>query len=86
MRFKKTEAELQRERIAEYAHLAWCNWMKYLFTKCDEMSDGEMVIPRWAVDRWTRQMNTPYVALPEDEKDSDRKEADRILDIVGRHR
>jgi hypothetical protein len=34
-----------------------------------------------ALDRWTRQMNTPYADLSEKEKDSDREWADKVLEI-----
>lgn len=35
---------------------------------------------RWS--RWQRQINTPYCNLTESEKDSDRKEAIRIINII----
>lgn len=41
-----------------------------------------MIIPAWAVERWQRQMNTPYNYLPKDEKGSDKAEADKILVIL----
>lgn len=76
-----------REQLAEYAHDAWAGWMKHIFRKCDTrtayFSNGEVTcIPAWAVERWQRQMNTPYADLPESEKESDRQEADRMLAIV----
>jgi hypothetical protein len=70
-----------RERLAEYAHSAWSGWMKYLFGKCISR-DGEVVIPRWAVERWQRQSSTAYADLPESEKASDRTEADKMLSIA----
>lgn len=72
-----------RERLADYAHSAWSGWMKYQFSKAELQPDGTWLMPAWAVERWTRQMNTPYAELPEEEKKSDRKEADEILAIVG---
>ena len=62
------------EHLAEYAHEAWSGWMKYLFENSLEESDG-VKIPRALVERWQRQMNTPYEKLPEHEKVSDRAEA-----------
>ncbi len=34
------------------------------------------------VERWLRQMDTPYAELSEIEKESDRKEADRVLAVM----
>ncbi len=68
-----------RERLAEYAHTAWSGWMIYQFSKGTFNEDGTWTMPAWAVERWTRQMNAPYSALPESEKESDRAEADAIL-------
>jgi len=71
------------ELLADYAHEAWAGWMRYVFGICKLNGDESATIPRWAVERWTRQMETPYEMLSEKEKDSDRKEADKILKIIG---
>lgn len=73
-----------REALAEYAHEAWSGWMKYLLSKCDQTGNTYATIPTWAVRRWQRQMNTPYAELSEEEKESDRAEADKMLAIMGR--
>lgn len=78
-------SEQAREALAEYAHEAWVGWMRYMFSKCYTMPliaiEGCLVIPRESLERWARQMNTPYAELPENEKQSDRAEADKILAI-----
>lgn len=71
-----------RERLAEYAHDAWSGWMEYLFSKSEQNEDGTVTIPKWAVERWTRQATTKYSGLPEGEKASDRDEADKMLAIM----
>lgn len=73
-----------REELADYAHQAWSGWMQYLFTKGRHRSDGSFVVNRESVERWKRQMMTPYADLPEHEKESDRAEADRMLEIVAK--
>ena len=60
------------EEIADKTHQVWSDWMKYLFEKCEMNEDGTATIPKWAVDGWTRQMNTKYEDLTESEKQSDR--------------
>jgi hypothetical protein len=72
-----------RERLARYAHEAWMGWMKYMFSKCVHNPDGTLTIPAPLVERWTRQMKTPYFSLPEEERESDRAEARKIMEIVG---
>ena len=74
------------EKLAEYAHEAWSGWMRYLFERSTENDDGTVTIPRWAAERWRRQMNTPYAELPENERESDRVEARRIMKIIRRNR
>lgn len=71
-----------REKLAGYAHDAWSGWMAYLFSKATMNDDGTVTIPKWAVERWSRQATTQYHGLPESEKGSDRDEADKILEIV----
>lgn len=76
------DSEQTREALAAYAHEAWSGWMTYMLGKCEPQPDGTAIMPAWAVERWTRQANTAYADLPEDEKASDRDEADRMLRIV----
>ena len=77
------DTDQTREALAAYAHEAWSGWMRYMFAKCNHTGVG-LAIPDALVERWTRQMNTAYADLPENEKQSDRKEADEMLAIVGR--
>lgn len=71
-----------KERLAALAHEQWSGWMQYMFSKSTVNKDGSMTTPIWAVERWTRQANTPYAKLSEEEKMSDRKEADKILSVI----
>ena len=81
----------KREALSEYAHEAWSGWMKYMFSKGEfrniNTDNGRIIMiwimSTWAVERWQRQMNTPYADLPESEKASDRDEADKILSLIG---
>lgn len=76
------EKDTMKERLAEFAHKQWSSWMEYLFSKCSMNQNGTATIPAWAVERWQRQMKTLYSNLSENEKDSDRAEADRVLAII----
>lgn len=79
-----------RQRLANYAHVAWAGWMKYQFSK-GVMSLDEVIIqgtptvfhlPKWAFERWTRQKDTAYSSLPDEEKKSDLAEADKMIAIM----
>lgn len=75
-----------REDLASLCHEQWSGWMEYLFSKClpetvHETETGDLVIPRLFVERWKRQMTTPYAWLSEEEKESDRKEARIIVEL-----
>jgi len=72
-----------REKLASLAHEMWSEWMKYLFSKCIQPTyTSTLIIPASAVNRWSRQMKTPYSELSEEEKESDRREADRMLECI----
>jgi hypothetical protein len=58
--------------------------MIYLVGKSRRNEDGSFTIPADLAERWWRQLKTDYEALPENEKESDRKEADIMLEIVKR--
>ena len=69
------------EQLADKMHEIWARWMAYMFSKGVETQKGWMMGPLFFV-RWTRQMNTPYGELTEDEKESDRELALEILDFL----
>ena len=75
---------LIREELAEFAHSQWSGWMKYQFNKGSMNPDGTWTMPKWAVKRWQGQMNTDYINLSDDEKDSDRSEADGMLKLINK--
>jgi hypothetical protein len=78
--------EALREALAAYSHdSAWSGWMRYMIGKGTLNEDGTWTMPAWAVERWMRQMTVAYTDLPEDEKTSDRAEADTMLAIVQQH-
>ncbi len=74
-----------REELAALSHEQWSGWMKYMFSKALMNSDGTWTMPASLFKRWTRQMKTEYADLPDSEKESDRVEADRMLDIFYRY-
>ena len=71
-----------RERLAALAHRRWSGWMRYLFLKGQFDFDGTWTMPKWAVERWWRQMNTEFDNLSDVEKESDFREADKILAVI----
>lgn len=78
-----------KEKLADLCHKQWSGWMGYLFRKCYnetgqfDKETGNIIIPEWAVNRWKRQMNTEYKDLPEEQKDSDRREAEKFIKLFG---
>lgn len=72
-----------REKIAAVQHdLIWAHWTQWQFSVCTKNEDGSLTIPASLVERWTRQMNTPYSELPESERESDRHQADKVLQVI----
>ena len=71
-----------RERLAAVQHVIWSDWMTHLFSVSTYNQDGTITIPADKVKRWKRQMHTPYDALSEREKESDRQQADKVLAVL----
>ena len=89
---REAREERLREALAEYAHDAWSRWMQHLARRCVELvvAADDPLMEQWIferadVRRWTRQMRMPYEVLSEEERDTDRAEADRILEIIRNH-
>jgi len=74
--------EKLREDFAGQAHESWSGWMRYVFTKGNMNDDESFTIDAGSVKRWIRQIHTPYDELSEQEKDSDRTEAEKYLEIL----
>lgn len=76
------QKKVDREKLAALCHEQWSGWMKYMFSKSKLSSAGCIIIPKDLVDRWCKQMNTPYKKLSEEEKNSDRAEADKFIKLI----
>jgi len=76
------DADEFTERLAALCHSQWSGWMEYLFSQGSFNGDGTWTMPAWAVERWTRQMETDYAELSESEKNSDRAEAAKFLELI----
>ena len=78
---KNTSTDNIRERLASAVHESWSHWMQHLFSKATDNPDGSVTIPATFTDRWRRQMKTEYKRLSEQEKESDREQADILLSL-----
>ena len=70
------------EDLSDYEHESWADWQSYLFSRCTENADGSMTIPKELVERWQRQIATPYNQLSETEKQSDRDQIEKAKPIL----
>lgn len=70
------------EELAAIEHERWSHWQRYVHEKGTQQSDGSLVIPAELVERWERQMETPYAKLSPNEKESDREQVRKYLPTV----
>jgi hypothetical protein len=73
-----------RESLAAYAHEAWSLYMDYFLDKCKPI-DGGRLIPAGYILSLRCQIATDYANLTEDDRDSDRAEADKMIAIAEAH-
>lgn len=69
------------EPLAAIEHARWSHWQRYMHSKCIPQ-DGALLIPADLVQRWERQLNTPYAALTDKEKESDREQVRAYMPLI----
>lgn len=71
------------EQLAAIEHDRWAAWQKHVHAQC---TPGEepwtYVIPAHLVQKWERQIATPYEQLSEAEKSADRREVMRYWPLL----
>jgi hypothetical protein len=74
MKKERIEASLGQmlEALAAIEHERWSHWQRYMHDKGKLQADGSLLIAAELVQRWERLIATPYPALTEAEKESDR--------------
>ena len=71
-----------REQLAALEHERWSRWQRWMNDQCVSNEDGSLTIPAALVERWERQIATPYERLTEREKDADREQVDRYWPLI----
>jgi hypothetical protein len=81
---ERVEAALGRmlDALAAIEHERWSHWQRYMHDKGKLQADGSLLIPAELVQRWELQIATPYLALTEAEKESDRDQVRRYLRTI----
>ena len=76
------ESQRVVEQLTSIEHDRWAHWQRYIHTHCERRADGSLVIPPDLVARWERQIETAFVDLSEDERESDRQQVRKYLPVV----
>lgn len=70
------------EALAEIEHQRWAHWQTYVHSNASRQDDGSLVIPASLASHWERLIATPYQALTEQEKASDREQVQRYMPLI----
>ena len=73
------------EELAAIEHLRWSHWQRWLHDQCERRDDGSLVIPAHLVERWERQITTPYEQLTDEEKEADRDQVARYWPLIEKY-
>lgn len=73
------------EQLAAIEHERWADWQRWVHSQGIRMHDGGILLLPPTVERWERQINTPYAALTEREKQSDREQVERYRPLIEAH-
>lgn len=70
------------EKMASMEHERWSKWQRYMHSKIlPTEHDALMQIGSEWIERWNRQIDTPYESLSEKEKESDREQVYPYLEL-----
>lgn len=70
------------EQLAAIEHERWADWQRYAHSQGIKLHDGGILLPPPVVERWERQIATPYADLSEREKESDREQVRRYWNLI----
>ena len=68
---EKNSISALREELAELEHIQWAHWTEYMLSNLTPEN----------IERWQKQCSTDYSDLSEQEKESDREWANKVLSI-----
>ncbi|MFA5953831.1 MAG: hypothetical protein WC812_04525 [Candidatus Pacearchaeota archaeon] len=60
------------EKLADLEHKQWSHWTRYLIKNYTKEN----------INRWKKQIKTPYSKLSKREKESDREWAIKVLNLI----
>jgi len=75
------------EKLAEIEHNRWADWQAYIMnTSFKKEKEGNgllyLSIPVEWWDNWDKQIITPYKQLSEEDKEKDREQVMRYLNLI----
>jgi hypothetical protein len=70
------------ESLAAVEHERWSHWQRYVHSKGIRQPDGSLLLPAELVARWDKQIATQYEELDDQEKESDREQVRKYLQLI----
>ena len=70
------------DALAAIEHERWAHWQRHMHDQASKQSDGSLVIPANLVARWEKQIDTDFVSLSDEEKESDREQVRKYLPLI----
>lgn len=70
------------EELAAIQHDIWAHWQKYVHDHKIAWYGTKRVLFSEDIERWDKQISTPYADLTEKEKDGDREQVDKFWHLI----
>ena len=70
------------EQLAAIEHERWADWQRWVHACGSRQPNGDLLIPAEWVARWDRQIATPYEGLSDQEREADREQVARYIDLI----